>query len=144
MLEPCEFEVVLQIDDDFWLSGPLDLDRHVETLLNETGAGWIRLMDIVGHNYSARLIGAYWWVDWASPGLYIPSNRAHLKHRRFHDAFGFYPEDKKLADTENEFCQRCKDRAGHSLGWPQVLVPLDVATESLWQHIGPSWQKEGY
>jgi hypothetical protein len=137
-------EVLLQSDDDNHLSGPLDLDPHVRTLLQEPLAGWIRLQYVADHHFRATLKGSYWWVDWDSPELYITSNKAHLKHRRFHDTFGMYPEDLNLAETENGFCWQCKDMAALPGVWPQVLVPLDVATESLWQHVGPSWQSKGF
>jgi len=138
------YEVMLQMDDDHHLLGPLELDEHVRFLLAEPLAGWIRLMWVGGHAYRATLRGSYWWVDWDSPDLYIPSNRVHLKHRRFHDVFGLYPEDVKLADTENGFCGGCKEQAKGEGTWPQVLVPLDVMTESLWAHMGESYQAQGY
>ena len=133
---------VLQLDDDHWLKQPLNLTPHVEKLRDDTSAGWIRLMGIGAHNYRAHLEGSYWRVDWDSPELYLPSNRPHLKHLRFHWNYGLYPEDRKLGETEDGFCHQCKDH-WRKHGGPDVLVPLDVATESSWDHVGDSWQLRG-
>jgi glycosyltransferase involved in cell wall biosynthesis len=131
---------LLQLDDDHLLTCPLDLSRHVRKLKRDKLAGWIRLMGVGYHDYIAVLDEDYWRVLWQSPETYIASNRPHLKHGRFHKHFGLYPEGASLAETETGFCQRCKD-IGRG---PDVLVPLDTATESGWKHIGESWQLKGF
>jgi glycosyltransferase involved in cell wall biosynthesis len=130
---------LFQLDDDHLLLKPLSLDRHAIKLRDDETTGWIRLMGVAYHDYIARLEESYWRIYWQSPELYIPSNRPHLKHRRFHDHFGLYQEGLKLGETEEAFCQQCKDKKSG----PSVLVPLDVLTESGWDHIGESWQLEG-
>jgi hypothetical protein len=139
-----DYAICLQMDDDYWLVGELDLDPHVQTLLREPQAGIVRLAGLAGHSYRAELRGAYWWLDWQSPELYLASNRAHLKHRRWQQAFSPYPESVSLAQTEIGYCAQCKALAQTPGDWPQVLAPLDVATESLWWHAGGSWQNRGY
>ena len=133
---------ILQMDDDHWLLKPLDLNPHVKKLHTDANAGWVRLMGIGAHKYIGRLDESYWRVSWESPELYIPSNRPHLKHRRFHQCYGLYPEGYKLGETEDNFCHQCKDH-WRKHGGPDVLVPLDVATESSWDHVGDSWQLRG-
>lgn len=143
-----EYPLILQLDDDHILKRDLNLKQHAEYLLEHTDAGWIRLMGIGAHNYTARLQGVYWYVRWDSQELYIPSNRPHLKHRRFHEYFGLYPEDVKLWQTEEGFCHLCRDiaekQAQHSPVAPSVLVPLNSESESAWDHVGASWQDKGY
>ena len=145
----------LQLDDDHILQEKLDLDRHVKFLLENPEAGWIRLMGIANHDYTADLRGNYWRVRWDSAGnysLYITSNRPHLKTRRFHDFFGYYPVNKTLGETEEGFCHQCKhvaatweDAEPHDVIVPQVCIPLNLEpnSESGWAHIGDSWQKQG-
>lgn len=135
--------LLLQMDDDHHLQRRLDLKPHVEILMTDESVGWIRLMGVGFHRYCGCLDGHYWRVNWDSPEVYIPSNRPHLKHRRFHDIFGRYPEGLKLGETEERFCHQCKDRARELPGAPQVVVPLDVMTESSWDHVGLSWQDAG-
>lgn len=131
---------LLQLDDDHLLIQQLDLTPHVRKLKRDKTVGWIRLMGIGYHDYIAALEENYWRVWWQSPELYIPSNRPHLKHRRFHKHFGLYPEGIMLGETEEKFCHQCKDKKGG----PSVLVPLNVLTESTWRHIGKSLQIEGH
>lgn len=136
--------LLMQMDDDHHLTRRIDLKPHVELLLTDVTAGWIRLMGVGFHRYCACLDGRYWRVKWDSPELYIPSNRPHLKHRRFHDFFGMYPEGLKLGETEERFCHQCKDKArAHPAGAPQVVVPMDVLTELSWDHVGTSFQQQG-
>ena len=144
--------LLLQMDDDHHLMGILNLDPHVRQLLRNEKAGWIRLMGVANHSYQASLEGEYWFVDWNSHGdysLYIPSNRPHIKHRRFHDVFGYYPEGATLGETEEGFCHQCRntvkrwDRAGHDINeLPHVCIPLNTVnhTEKGWSHVGLSWQ----
>ena len=139
-----EHDVCLQMDDDYWLVGELDLDPHVRVLLTEPQAGVVRLAHLAGHSYRAELRGAYWWLDWASPELYLASNRAHLKHRRFTQAFGAYPENVSLAETENSYCAQCQALAQTPGDWPLIFVNDTATTESLWWHAGGSWQNRGY
>lgn len=139
LIESTPDDYLFQLDDDHLLLKPIDLNPHVVKLRDDETAGWIRLMGIGFHDYIASLEENYWRIWWQSPELYIPSNRPHLKHRRFHDHFGMYPEGVKLGETEEGFCQQCKDKKTG----PAVLVPLDVPTESGWDHIGDSWQLEG-
>ena len=135
--------IVLQLDDDHLLVKKLDLAPHVNLLLSDESVGCIRLMGIAAHRYIAHLEGSYWNIQWDSPELYIASNRPHLKHFRFHSSYGYYPEGLKLGHTEEAFCSKCKDTF-REMGGPKVLVPLDVMTESSWQHIGDSWQLKGF
>lgn len=132
-------DFLLQMDDDHLLVGEIDLNKHVLKLERDPSVGWIKLMGIGHHDYIACLEGEYWRIWWKSPELYIPSNRPHLKHRRFHDHFGLYPEGVNLADTEIGFCRQCK-KIGSG---PSVLVPIGVDTEGAWEHIGESWQLRG-
>lgn len=135
-------DILMQMDDDHRLLRCLDLRPHVEKLVTDETAGWIRLMGVGFHNYCGCLEGRYWRVSWTSGELYIPSNRPHIKHRRFHAFYGMYPEGLRLGETEERFCHQCKDKANKTPG-PDVLVPLDVMTESSWDHVGHSFQLQG-
>jgi hypothetical protein len=147
----CAFktDLVIQMDDDHILLKELDITPHVRKLLEDETAGAIRLMHVAGHKYRANLDGSYWRIDWESPEVYIASNRPHLKHvSRFHGIYGYYPEGLRLGLTEESFCHTCIDlhrqRTERGMTSPDVLIPLDVQTESGWDHIGHSWQMEGF
>lgn len=138
-----DYDLLLQMDDDHQLNQLLDLNEHARKLLEDESAGWIRLMGIGFHRYIADLNGHYWRVRWNSPELYIPSNRPHLKHRRYHEHYGMYPEGLTLGQTEEIFCHQCIDRGRRSDG-PAVLVPLNSMSETAWEHVGDSWQAKGF
>lgn len=144
-----DIDYIFQLDDDHHLVKPMDLDPHVRQLMEHEDAGWIRLMGIGSHHYTATLEGDYWYVHWDSEGpysLYIPSNRPHLKHRRFHEFYGMYPEGLKLGQTEETFCHQCRNvwkKCNKDAKPPSVLVPLNSNSESAWKHVGVSWQSKG-
>lgn len=133
-------DFLFQLDDDHHLMGLLDLAPHINTLKREKEIGWIRLMGVAAHRYEAFLEENYWIVKWNSPELYITSNRPHLKAMRFHDVNGIYPEGKKLGETEEAFCHQCKDKASNK---QKVAIPLTY-NDNLWDHVGDSWQGEGF
>lgn len=139
-------DYVLQLQDDMHLKGHLDLHPHVERLRDDPASGFVRLWGVGGHRYTATLEGNHWRVSWNSDELYIPSDRPHLKHRRFHDAFGLYPEGLPTAATEEAWCHQCKNVARERLaaGVPHVLVP-QMETERLWEHMhwGQRWRDQG-
>lgn len=137
--------LLFQLDDDHILTRDLDLDKHVRELMTHPQAGWVRLMGVGGHKYRAELRESYWYIAWDSPELYIPSNRPHLKKRSFHDWFGTYPEGVLLWQTEEGFCHQCRDIAQKAPEQvPHVLIPLDSVSEHGWDHIGQSFQLQGY
>lgn len=135
------FDLLLQMDDDHWLDGELDLNTHAYNLHNTPQIGWIRLMGVSAHNYHAHMIQGYWYVEWNSPEVYIPSNRPHIKRRDFHDLYGPYPTHLSVGDTEEHFGHQCKAIAA-SLPTERlqyVTVPVSL-NEQIWRHVGQSWQ----
>lgn len=139
-------DLVLQLQDDMLLLQPLDLTAHVDRLLAHPQDGFIRLWGVGGHRYTATLDGAYWRVDWASDELYIPSDRPHLKTRRFVEAAGYYPEGLPTAQTEETFCHQAKNMARAKAGGvPFVLVPHSTETERNFDHQcwGSRWRDQG-
>lgn len=138
-------EYVLQLQDDMWLQAHLDIHPHIGRLMDDPTSGYVRLWGVAGHRYEGRLEGMYWRIYWHSPDLYIPSDRPHLKARRFHELFGFYPEGLRTSDTEDAWCHQCKDRAGLHGRQLDVLVPLSVDTEKSWEHAGwhSRWRDKG-
>lgn len=145
-LRNLETEIVLQTQDDYQPIKMLDLTPHVEKLLSDQAAGWIRLRCIGGHRFRAKLDGSYWRVDWNSEELYIVSDQPHLKKKAFHEAFGYYPEGLKVGETENEWCAKAKAMAQGGAQY-DMLIPINVDTENSWAHVanGPelSWKDRG-
>jgi glycosyltransferase involved in cell wall biosynthesis len=130
--------------DDMWLNTRLDLDRHVLTLRDDQAAGFVRLWGVAGHRYVARLDEQYWRIRWDSPELYIPSDRPHLVHARFHETYGFYPEGRPTGDTEEAWSHQCRAVA-LATGGPDVLVPHALDIERNFSHEGEGirWRDQG-
>jgi GT2 family glycosyltransferase len=137
-------DLVGSLQDDMHLLCTLDLDKHVQKLQEDPSAGFIRLWGVAGHQYIARLDQQYWRIAWTSPELYIPSDRPHLKHRRFWETYGPYPEGRATGDTEEAFCHQCRAVA-LTTGGPDVLAPhaLDVETNFAHMCEGSRWRDQG-
>ena len=136
-------DLVFQLQDDMQLLEPLDLTPHAQWLLSHPQDGYIRLWGVGGHRYTATLDERYWRIDWHSDELYIASDRPHLKHRRFHEVVGFYPEGLRTNVTEEAWCHQAKD-AGRR-GAPAVLVPHALDIERNFEHLGyhSRWRDQG-
>ncbi len=67
--------------------------------------------------------------------FYLYSNRPHLKHRRFHEAYGYYVEGQTLANTEHAMNHQFRQG-------PEVPYIACPANWTLWHydHIGVSRQ----
>lgn len=148
--------VVMQMDDDHWLTAPLDINDYARDLLDKSlNVGWIRLFlgersDVYNlkgyYKFNAANYGPYWFINPESPDLYIASNRPHIKHMNFHIHYGQYDEAKTLGKTEESWCHNYKNMRSASKKWeklPWVVVPMLGLTLHQWQHVGESWQKEG-
>lgn len=138
-------DYVYQSQDDLWLLHHFDLHPHVEKLMTDETCGYVRLWGIGGHRYKGNLEGNHWRVHWDSDELYIPSDRPHVKHRRFHEFFGMYPEGHRTAETEDAWCWQCKHRAGMDGRRLDVFVPHAVDTEKNFEHVtwDQRWRDQG-
>jgi hypothetical protein len=77
----------------------------------------------------------YLAIDHNSPFLNVYSNRPHLMHRRFRDAYGRYPEGLSLADTEDTYAHRVKEK----ISGPWVVTLWDGVPKAF-DHVGHSRQ----
>jgi len=137
LLKRATTDLIFQTCEDINLLQPLYLDAHARKLMEDETAGWVRLMWIGSHDYTARLEGAYWRVSWDSASLYIPSCRPHLKHIRFHEYYGLYQENCSAGVVEESFCHACIGKHCETGAGPDVLVPLiGVLPDEAWQHTG--------
>lgn len=145
-LRGCDTDIVLHTQDDYHLLKPLDLTEHVEKLLVDETAGWIRLKLTAGQDFTATVKDRYWRVSWHSQGHYIASDQPHLKHwPRFHGYYGMYLEGVTVVETENEWVGRSKGLGQLHPDWPEVLIPTSSQSDSSWLHVGDeiSWKDRG-
>lgn len=138
-------DYIYQSQDDLWLQHHFDLHPHIERLMTDDTCGYVRLWGAGGHRYKGTLEGNHWRIHWDSDELYIPSDRPHVKHRRFHEHFGMYPEGLSTAETEDAWCHGCKSRAGIGGKRLDVFVPHGVDIERNFEHAGwgDRWRDKG-
>lgn len=150
ILKSTSSDYVLLIEDDYVLTEKIDLHPIVFAMEHNPQIGLMRLDGPQGHRFTRR------YEELPAPGLelrkahpntlpvFIPfrssrelhlySNRPHLKHRRFHETYGFYYEGAKLGNTEVEMALRVKHNAG-----PDIAIPTYLWTQQF-EHIGKSYQ----
>lgn len=136
-------------EDDYLLNRRLHLDMGVQLLAEDETLGLIRYDGIAGHlgligrveeRYCPKLsdVVHYWRLMPESTHLNIYSNRPHLKHKRFHEFYGPYLENQKLAPTEVNYAVRVRDGMG-TTGAPEIAVLPDWVLRH-YHDIGKSFQ----
>jgi glycosyltransferase involved in cell wall biosynthesis len=71
------------------------------------------------------------------PTLYVYSNGPHLKHRRFHEAYGMYPEGLKLGQTEEAYAHSVRGQMTRSK--PRITILPDWVIDQF-EDFGRSYQ----
>lgn len=147
-LRQCQHPCVFLCEDDYVATRSLDLNAGVALLMEVPELGVVRYDGLDGHKLVLQLHEAnlsvgrrgFLVLDAAqSPGDFVYSNRPHLKHIRFHHYYGPYATNKKLGETEDEYTGRVKRYPNG----PRVTCLLD-GLERAFEHIGQSWQAQGY
>jgi len=135
--------LIFLCEDDYVLRRNLDLCSGVALLLAEESLGAVRYDGIEGHALDLELREVstdrgrqnYLRILKASPMLNVYSNRPHLTHRRFREAYGPYAEGLSLGRTEENYAHRVKDE----VSGPDVAV-LPTGIVCSFDHIGVSRQ----
>lgn len=138
----CETEFIYLNEDDYVSLYDIDLDKGVAILMSVQSAGLVRYDGVDGHKLSLEMcetaspIGRvpYLKILKRSQGLNVYSNRPHLKHKRFHEVYGTYPEGLELGATETVFAHRVKENRG-----PNVVI-LENGIRKAFNHVGRSWK----
>lgn len=151
-------DYVFFIEDDYLLRKDLDLGVGVALMETRQNIGMVRYRGTAGehiiyHQFETDIseyypdyqdgVGlpgklCYMQLDSGSPALYLYSHGAHLKHMRFLNFFGPYPEGFKLGQTEEKYAHIVKDKMKEP-GSPAIAVLPDWIP--MWfDHIGQSYQ----
>lgn len=153
-----DVKFVFQIEDDYILQSPLDLEQGVAIMENRPNIGMLRYRGTAGaryiyHQFEAPVTNlldghdkiSYLQIDNASADLYVYSNGPHLKrvqaegeYPAFHEFYGKYDEGKKLGETEEKFAHRVKD--GMKLGGAPAIAILPDWVNMRFAHEGDSFQ----
>lgn len=130
-------------EDDYVARRDINLTHGILLMEKDTNIGLVRYDGLAGHTLNLELREYkqngirfdYLNIEHDSPHLNVYSHRPHLKHKRFHEAYGTYPEGLSLADTESGFAHHVKDTPDGP-----KLTALADGIERAFDHIGKSRQ----
>lgn len=130
--------LVLFLEDDWELRTPLDLYPYACLLMETDAIGMVRLgvlnLDIRGRTWGHG-DRVYWKLD-KEPhieGTPVFTGHPSLRHRRYRDAYGWYPEGLGPGDTELAYAYQFRTGPQDA---PGIVWPADYPPGGLWGHIG--------
>lgn len=113
-------DLVLHLEDDWYLKEPFDLTPCVRVLTERDTIGMVRLGYLSGYlaGTLVPIVDKLWWVLDRTKDHYTFSGHAALRHRRFYETYGLYREDLKPGQTEDDYCGRFERTKGPDIVWP--------------------------
>ncbi len=134
--DAAQSDLTLWLEDDFKLTTHLDLTPHAYALMDNPELGMIRL-GYIDHerlepvrDFRGR---AYHTLprEWPDASFYAFTGHPSLRHARYRQAYGDYPEGLVPGDTELAYAYQYRIGAG-----PLVVWPEELPCEGTWAHIG--------
>lgn len=138
-------EYYIRLEDDMCLKADLDITRYVKVMMTNERVGMVRLgqmvidLEFISEKFRiATHIGfeedVFLMVEKTMP--YCFSGHPALIHRRFHEAYGYYPERAMSAgELEIAMDQQVREvKKG-----PGIYFPWDLGmfgTWGAWDHVG--------
>lgn len=126
------------LEDDWELTRPLDLYPYAALLMETHEVGMVRLgnlnLDIRGRTW-AHGGQVYWKLD-KEPhieGTPVFTGHPSLRHRRYLEAYGPYPEGLIPGDTELAYAWQFRIGSPDA---PAIVWPADYPPWGLFAHIG--------
>jgi len=130
-------ELVLLLEDDWYIQKPLDFTPYVNLLKNSDRFGMIRF-GYLSAGLQATLIAEenkLWWQFKKTDYQYTFAGHASLRHKRFFDVYGYYEEGLKPGMTELDMCGKFNAKEGPAIVWdadfPHMGPFAHIGSESL-------------
>lgn len=129
--------VSLLLEDDWELRYAWDVTPYVRLLEYNTLVGMVRMgylpvgLHLTSVGYEGRM-----YLQVEPDTQYYFSGNPHLKHRRFAEMYGWYPEGRNPGDTELGYDWQCRSKALHQNNMPLIWWPLAIGDRNLFGHIG--------
>lgn len=115
------------LEDDWILQEPFDLWRYADLLLSVEDIGMVRL-GYLNAGLTGTLEGLrdqlYWRLDdtgGRDRSFYAFTGHPSLRHRRYHETHGLYPEGWQPGETENLYASQYARGRGADIVWPAAL-----------------------
>lgn len=126
-------DLTLWLEDDWQLTVVLDLSPYLEILRSDESVGMIRLGRIPKDlDCTTEERGWKTYLNILNTRQYMFSGNPSLRHKRFHDCYGGYPEGLWPGDTELAFDGRIRQHQGGV----KILADVDLGTWGAFAHIG--------
>jgi len=126
------------LEDDWELRQPLDLYRYAALLMETHEVGMVRLgvlnLDMRGRSW-AHGGSVYWKLD-REPhleGTPVFTGHPSLRHRRYRQVYGDYPEGLLPGETELAYAYQFRQGSPDS---PAIVWPADYPANGYFGHIG--------
>lgn len=130
--------LTLWLEDDWELRAPVDLYPYAALLMERPEIGMVRLgnlnLDIRGRTWGHD--GRVYWTLDREPhieGTPVFTGHPSLRHRRYHEAYGLYPEGLKPGETELAYAYQFR-MGSHDA--PGIVWPADWPAGGHFAHIG--------
>lgn len=129
--------LTLWLEDDWELTEALDLTPYAQALADDE-IGMVRL-GYLNRGIAASSVAAagrlYWrlYHEPVEPVELVFTGHPSLRHTRYRDAYGRYPEGLGPGDTELGYAYQY--RIGRT-GAPWIVWPTDYPAMGRWAHIG--------
>lgn len=130
--------LTLWLEDDWELRQPLDLYAYAALLMETSEVGMVRLgvlnLDIRGRSW-AHGGRVYWKLD-REPhieGTPVFTGHPSLRHRRYRETYGPYPEGLTPGDTELAYAYQFRWAPQDA---PAIVWPADYPAAGFFGHIG--------
>lgn len=128
-------DFILWLEDDWVIPNGqmLDLRPCVQLMLDVPRVGMVRLGRLSAGLAGVTIAGAdlLWWELSKGKDTYVFTGNAALRHRRFCQSYGPYPEGLRPGETELAMCAKFNSTDGPSIVWPAWLTQ-----DRMFQHIG--------
>ena len=130
--------LTLWLEDDWELRQPLDLYRYACLLMETHEVGMVRLgvlnLDMRGRSWAHG--GAVYWKLDREPhleGTPVFTGHPSLRHRRYRQVYGDYPEGLLPGETELAYAYQFRQGPPDA---PAIVWPADYPAMGFFGHIG--------
>lgn len=127
-------DLVLMMEDDWELNQPLDFTPFVSLLTTHAEIGMIRYgylsPNLLGYLITAQ--NELWWRLEPNAETYRFVGHPSLRHRRFHEIYGYYDEGLPPGMTELSMCGKVNQRPEG----PAIVFPASCGRWGYFGHIG--------